>query len=53
MTVDPKSFKLARHFLQDHEPVATEVAVDLANAIQPAVEDWFVATFPGPVPEQS
>jgi hypothetical protein len=43
MTYDTKCYELAKHFLQDgpfkgHEPAAA----NLAEAIQQAIEDWFI-----------
>lgn len=38
--VDPMSFELAEHFLQDH-PHCDDITWGLAAAIQTAVEDWF------------
>lgn len=40
ITVDERSFELAEHFLAD-EPHTEDEAMQLALAIQQAVEDWF------------
>lgn len=42
MSIDPKSYELARHFLQD-APELAHKAQELASEIQKAVEDWFEA----------
>ena len=41
MNYDPKCEELARHFAQDENLSAAEIA-DLAEAIQQAVEAWFL-----------
>lgn len=41
MTYDSKSYDLALHFLQDHYgPIPPEIAHELAQRIQQAVEDF-------------
>lgn len=52
MTLDPKSYELAEHFLQDEpchdDPKLCKAHCDsLAKAIQRAVEDWFVVPVTG------
>jgi hypothetical protein len=38
--VDPKSYELAEHFLDDFGAVAEALKMQLAKVIQDAVEDW-------------
>jgi hypothetical protein len=38
--VDPKSYELAEYFLDDFGPVVEAMKMQLAQAIQNAVEDW-------------
>jgi hypothetical protein len=40
MTVDPKSYELAQHFLQDETNVTEDEPWALASDIQTAVEDY-------------
>lgn len=37
---DSKSFDLAKHFLSDHRDATDNHAIDLAEHIQRAIEDW-------------
>jgi hypothetical protein len=43
---DAKSEELARYFMSDGEDVPEEAIADLAQAIQDAIEHWFIGWNP-------